>query len=117
MARIVARVLARKGYRVTTAGDGHGAEAALTRAAFDVVLLDLDLPDTPGQVLLARWSQTLPGTQVIVLTANREIATAVACVKAGAFDYLVKPVDPNLLLTTIEGATRAPRRDRRPAAS
>ena len=105
-AKIVVDILLREGFDVVVAVDGQSAEQALASRAFSITLLDLALPDTSGTVLLGRWTTAFPETQVIVMTANREIATAVQCVKAGAFDFLVKPLGSALLLKTIKGATQ-----------
>ena len=105
-AKIVADILARDGFEVVAAADGQGAEKALAARTFNIALLDLTLPDTSGNVLLGRWNKAFPEMQVIVMTANREIATAVKCVKAGAFDFLVKPLGPALLLKTVKGAAQ-----------
>jgi len=105
-ARIVGDILSREGFDVVVAADGQSAEQALLARAFSIALLDLALPDTSGNVLLGRWNKAFPEMQVIVMTANREIAVAVKCVKAGAFDFLVKPLGQALLLKTVRGATQ-----------
>jgi two-component system, NtrC family, response regulator AtoC len=106
LAKTVERVLSREGYDVTVVMDGKAAEAALAQRPFNIALLDLGLPDTTGHILLEKWVQTFPELQVIVLTADREMATAVKCVKTGAFDFLVKPAGQEQLLKTVEGAVR-----------
>ncbi len=72
----------------------------------DVVVLDLELPDRPGLELLQLLSLRHPQLPVLVLTAHRDAEVAVACMKAGAFDYLVKPVDEPRLVTTAANALR-----------
>ncbi len=106
MARAVSQILAAEGYEVAVAADGQSAEEALARGAFGVVFLDLGLPDTTGDVLLGKWVKTFPEMPVIVLTAERELTTAVSCLKAGAFDFLVKPAGREMLLKALNGATR-----------
>ena len=57
-----------------------------------VVILDLFMPHLGGQELIKKVVQEFPHIPVIVMTASDELDTAVTCMKAGAFDYLVKPV-------------------------
>ena len=97
-------ILQPDGYDVTVANDGAAAEEAMAATAFPVVLLDLMLPDTDGQTLLARWSGTYPGTRTIIFTAHGDIAKAVECIKAGAYDFLTKPVERVLLRKTVANA-------------
>jgi len=61
------------------------------------VLLDLSMPHIPGEKLLAEISLHFPGVPVIIATGANDVATAVACMKAGAFDYMVKPVEERRL--------------------
>ncbi|MDA8424987.1 MAG: sigma-54 dependent transcriptional regulator [Treponema sp.] len=66
-----------------------------------VVLLDLVMPGMEGRALLARIRQEHPQTPVVVITGNREIDTAIECMKLGAADYLAKPVEAARLVTTV----------------
>ena len=75
----------------------------------DVILLDLTMPYLNGRELLSILSENYPEIPVIVITATDEIETAVECIKAGAFDYLVKPVEKMRLITCVRRATE--RRD------
>jgi DNA-binding NtrC family response regulator len=86
--RSVARYL--EGFRVHKAYTGTRALETLSTHAIDVVLLDLGLPDVSGLDLLADIKEISPDTQVLVVTATSELRTAVAVVKAGAFDFLTK---------------------------
>jgi DNA-binding NtrC family response regulator len=69
-----------------------------------VVLLDILMPYITGKELLPQITSKYPGIPVIMLTALNEIETAVECMKAGAFDYLVKPIDKTRLVTTLKRA-------------
>ena len=69
-----------------------------------VVLLDLIMPYVNGQDLLARIQETHPEVVVVVITALDDLNTAVECMKAGAFDYLVKPVEKIRLLSCVKRA-------------
>lgn len=70
----------------------------------EVILLDLIMPYLKGQELLAQLSESHPEVPVIVITATDQLETAVECMKAGAFDYLVKPVEKMRLLSSVRRA-------------
>ncbi|GAQ94984.1 DNA-binding transcriptional response regulator, NtrC family [Thermodesulfovibrio aggregans] len=76
----------------------------LKERAFSVLLLDLSMPHISGFELLKYLSMEYPEIPVIVLTAIKEIETAVECIKMGASDYLVKPVERNKLISSIKKA-------------
>ena len=65
---------------------------------FDIVLTDLRLPDKDGIFLLKNIKKHYVGTQVILMTGYADIYTAVESIKAGAFDYVSKPVIPEEIL-------------------
>jgi DNA-binding NtrC family response regulator len=69
-----------------------------------VVVLDLFMPYISGSQLLPEIRQEYPELPVIVMTANQEIETAVACMKEGAFDYLVKPVEESRFVSSVKRA-------------
>ena len=70
----------------------------------EVVILDLSMPHLSGQELLPKLVGMFADVPVIVVTADTELDMAVDCMKNGAFDYLVKPVEPRRFVTTIERA-------------
>jgi DNA-binding NtrC family response regulator len=80
-------------YRVVTAGDGAQTLEAVERDRPDVVLVDLLLPDATGVELLAPIHARDPELPVILLTGISKQSTAQEALAAGAFDYLVKPLD------------------------
>ncbi|MBF0109102.1 MAG: sigma-54-dependent Fis family transcriptional regulator [Magnetococcales bacterium] len=69
-----------------------------------VILLDLIMPNLTGRELLPRIQRFFPDIPVIIMTAVHEVETAVACMKEGAFDYLVKPVDENRFVSSVQRA-------------
>jgi two-component system, NtrC family, response regulator AtoC len=86
--------LTHAGYDVETA---ESAEKALSRVrAFDpgLIVTDVRMPGMTGLELLAKVRETMDGVHVVVMTAHDDMQTAVTAMKAGAFDFLVKPVDP-----------------------
>jgi two-component system response regulator AtoC len=89
----VGNFLARQGFDVEVAQDGQQALAQLKEKAFALVLLDLHLPDMHGLDILARVQETDDQPLVVIMTAYPEVRTAVAALKAGAYDYINKPFD------------------------
>ncbi|SDB25400.1 two component, sigma54 specific, transcriptional regulator, Fis family [Desulfonatronum thiosulfatophilum] len=93
------------GYRdVKTFDNGRQVLDLLPELEHGVLLLDLFMPDVSGEVILQQARDTNPGIQVVVVTGVDETDTAVRCIKSGAFDYLVKPVDADRLITTLRRA-------------
>jgi DNA-binding NtrC family response regulator len=88
---VVARRFARRGYDMEQTGS---PTAALRRAEdkhFDVVVLDVAMPEMDGVQLLSRWKQIDPETQAIILTGQGTMETAIRAMKLGAYDFLTKP--------------------------
>jgi two-component system response regulator PilR (NtrC family) len=83
--------LSRAGYTVQAAANGAEARRAMADREYDLVITDLQMPDLSGLDVLAESKAAHPHTQVIVVTAYATTDTAVAAMKAGAYDYLVKP--------------------------
>jgi DNA-binding response OmpR family regulator len=80
-----------QGYRVQAAATGREAHTLLRSEEFDLVLLDLQLGDTDGIEILRETKNSWPATEVILLTAHGSINSAIAALRLGAFDYLLKP--------------------------
>jgi DNA-binding response OmpR family regulator len=85
--------LRQEGYAVDWMSDGNSADAALRTSSFDVVLLDLGLPERSGIEVLRELRRRGDATPVIVVTARDAIQDRVAGLDAGADDYIVKPFD------------------------
>jgi two-component system, NtrC family, response regulator AtoC len=105
--RVLAAMLKREGYEVTTAADGEQALAALQKTPVHVVVTDLVMPRLGGMELLRRVSQEFQDVPVIVITAHGSVDSAVAALKAGAFDYITKPFEQEDLKKVIAKAARA----------
>jgi DNA-binding NtrC family response regulator len=88
----LAEVVTREGFTVKTAGSIKEAKAEIARAVPDVLLVDLHLPDGTGLDLFRELEGT-PATEVVLITGQATVDTAVEAMKRGASDYLVKPVD------------------------
>jgi two-component system, NtrC family, response regulator AtoC len=89
----MAEALRRDGHRVTEVDDGARAQRVLETEGFEVLLTDLKMPKLDGLALL-RWAKAQqPELEVIVLTGHGEVSTAVDAMKAGAFEYLQKPIE------------------------
>jgi two-component system NtrC family response regulator len=91
-------LLRKEGYTVGEASDGAGALALFQKEIFEIVLLDYRLPDTDGLSLLKQIKEINPGTEVVMITAFGSIENAVGALKAGASEYLTKPIDLDDLL-------------------
>jgi DNA-binding NtrC family response regulator len=83
--------LPRLGHEVTVCPDGVAAIRALEKGSYDVALLDLRMPGMTGIEVLGKIRQLSPETQVIILTGQATVDTAVQALRLGAFDYLTKP--------------------------
>ncbi|ATB48477.1 sigma-54-dependent transcriptional regulator [Corallococcus macrosporus] len=88
----LAEALEYEGHSVTTAADGEEAARLMARQGVDLLLTDLRMPGMDGLTLLRKVREEQPDVEVVVLTAVGTVESAVAAMKAGAFDYLLKPV-------------------------
>jgi DNA-binding NtrC family response regulator len=89
---------------VVAVNSGPAALAELERSDYDILLLDLTMPDMDGIEVLKKLKLLDNPTEVIILTANATIQTAVEAMKLGAYDYLLKPFKIAELLPVIEKA-------------
>jgi two-component system response regulator HydG len=98
------QLLAGEKYTVDSAEDGLAALELTRERPPDIVVTDLSMPRMGGMELLKQLHIQDPDTPVIVATSSQELATGVAAMRAGAEDYLTKPIDFEALLVTIERA-------------
>jgi DNA-binding response OmpR family regulator len=89
-------------YQVEQAGTGEDALRLFERHSFDLVLLDLKLPDTDGVELLTRIHEISPQTIIIMLTAFATLDSAVQALRKGAIDYLTKPASIPVIIEAVE---------------
>jgi adenylate cyclase len=112
---LLSRRLSRDGHAVSTANNGHSALELLSKTEFDLVLLDLMMPDINGFDVLRRLKDdpAFRHIPVIMISALDEIDSIVRCIEAGAEDYIPKPFDPVLLGARIDASLERKRlRDR-----
>ena len=107
---VVKRFAVKLGFQVTYHGSGPAALAALAGLKPDVALVDLQMPELNGIDVLKAMRSAEPDCQVILMTGNATVETAIEAVKAGALDYLTKPLDfdrlRKLLVDVREGIHR-----------
>ena len=100
----LAEILSIEGYRVTAAGGGQAAIQILRTREFDVVLCDIKMPEVDGLEVLAFCRDRWPATEVVLLTAFGTLDTAVAALRHGASDYLLKPARPEAIIASLDKA-------------
>ncbi|MCP3064279.1 sigma-54 dependent transcriptional regulator [Myxococcus sp. K38C18041901] len=88
----IAEALEVEGHAVTTAADGEEAARLLSKQGVDLLVTDLRMPGMDGLTLLRKVREEQPDVEVVVLTAVGSVESAVSAMKAGAFEYLLKPV-------------------------
>lgn len=104
MCELIDTTLTMKGYSTTWCQSATEANDLLHDIEFDVVLTDIRMPGTTGLQLCQQISSTRPDIPVIVMTAFGTLDTAVATIRSGAYDFLTKPVELELLTLTIARA-------------
>lgn len=100
----LATALRRRKMRVSTASNGQEALEKLEMISIAVVLLDLKMPGMDGLEVLRRIKATSPACEVLLLTGLPTVSTVIEGLKEGAFDYVVKPQDMELLVRKIREA-------------
>jgi CheY-like chemotaxis protein len=109
---LVTALLTKRGYTVITAVNGREALAAVTRDAFDLVLMDVQMPEMDGLEATAaiRKLEAVTGAHVpiIALTAHAMKGDREICLAAGMDEYLSKPIDAEQLFALVEAMTGAP---------
>ncbi len=104
MCDLLVKYLAKNGYETEGAHKGKEGVEKFIKSEFDLILCDYRLPDMEGMEVLKQAKAKNENIQVIIMTAYADIATAVKTIKAGAFDYVTKPIHQEEILKTIEKA-------------
>jgi DNA-binding NtrC family response regulator len=106
---LIDEILSEEGYEVTTAADAAEARAARKERDYDLILLDIWMPDTDGISLLKEWSDNGLAGAVVMMSGHGTVDTAVEATRLGAVDFIEKPVSLAKLLRTVEKALAARR--------
>jgi two-component system, response regulator RegA len=104
----LARALRDRGYDVATAADHDGAVAAATVRKPNFAIVDLRTPGLSGLALIGPLHAIAPGARIVVLTGYGSITSAVEALRAGAHDYLSKPVDADQIIGALTGEPARP---------
>jgi two-component system nitrogen regulation response regulator NtrX len=115
---LIQEILEDEGYGVTVAANAEEARAARAAAKFNLILLDIWMPDTDGITLLREWSDDgdllCP---VVIMSGHGTVDTAVEATRLGAFDFVEKPLSLAKLLRTVEAALESANKQSRSARS
>ena len=97
-------LLKKNGYAIESSHKGKSGLKLFNAEIYDLVLCDFRLPDTDGHTILRRIKSSKPDTPVIIITDFTDIRLAVRMIKSGAYDFITKPLQPELLLKVIKKA-------------
>ncbi|NOT33011.1 MAG: sigma-54-dependent Fis family transcriptional regulator [Candidatus Eisenbacteria bacterium] len=104
--KLVGHELAHAGYRVATAANLREARETLRQRTFDLILLDVRLPDGSGLDLLAEVKENAPATEIVMLTGHATVEEAIRAMKNGALDFLTKPFKIEQLEAVLDKAVQ-----------
>ena len=114
---LISEILSDEGYGVTVAANAEQARTARSADRFDLVLLDIWMPDTDGITLLREWSDAGDlNCPVVVMSGHGTVDTAVEATRLGAYDFVEKPLSLSKLLRTVEGALDSAGKQKTPGA-
>lgn len=114
--RILEGFLTKHGFQVTVSNKGKEGFKIFQSRAFDMVLLDYRLPDMTGMDILSGIKESQSTIPVVIMTSFNDIRTAVKAIKAGAFEYITKPVNPDELLMVVNQALKKQKPEQKIAA-
>ncbi|MBI4642794.1 MAG: response regulator [Deltaproteobacteria bacterium] len=100
----LAKMLRSQGLEVTALGSGREALEELNQKAYDVMVLDVRMPDMDGIATLTEIKRIAPQVEVIILTGHASMDAAVEIMNLGGYDYLLKPCPVEDLMAKIESA-------------
>lgn len=109
----LARILQRAGFEVTTTTSGSEALTLLSQHEFDLVYLDIRMPEISGLEVLKKVHATYPELPVILFTAQPDLNSAVEALRSGAIDYLLKPLKPQVIIERTRSVLANKQKERR----
>jgi DNA-binding response OmpR family regulator len=109
----LARILQRAGFDVTTTATGTEALSLLTQQLFDLVYLDIRMPDMNGLEVLKTIHARRPELPVVLFTAQPDLTSAVEALRSGATDYLLKPLKPQTVIDRTQSILTSKQKERR----
>ncbi len=109
----LARILQRAGLEVTTAAGGREALEYVAHQSFDLVYLDIRMPDMSGLTALKTIHAQYPELPVVLFTAQPDLSSAMEALREGAVDYLLKPLEPKALVQRTQALLARSEKDRR----
>ena len=86
---------------IITCGDSREVMPLLSKQQIEMMLLDLNMPHLPGEDLLSKVRREFPEIPIIIITGTVDVETAVRCMRSGAYDYVVKPLEESRLVTAV----------------
>ena len=101
----IAQILLDEGYDVDVAENGAQGVAMVEKEKYSVIFCDIKMPEMDGMEVLDKLAEMGVDAAVVMISGHGDIATAVECIKKGAFDFIQKPLDLNRILITIKNAT------------
>lgn len=95
------KMILKEDYEVYTAGDGETALREMMEKGVDIVALDIKMPKTNGLELLQNIKKSNPDIEVFLITGFPSVSTAVEAIQIGAYDYVIKPFDRDVVLSVV----------------
>ena len=110
--KLALRLLERMGYRADVVENGSAAVAAVEGSTYDVILMDVQMPELDGLEATRRIRRRWPGEtpRIVAMTANAMDGDREACLAAGMDDYIAKPISPEALQASLVAAAPATER-------
>ena len=112
----LARIFQRAGFEITTSASGQEALALLSQQTFDLVYLDIRMPDMSGLEVLKAIHARFPELPVVLFTAQPDLSSALEALRQGATDYLLKPLQPQKMIERTRNILAGRERERRKRA-
>jgi two-component system, OmpR family, alkaline phosphatase synthesis response regulator PhoP len=109
----LARILQRAGYEVTTAESGEMALSLLSNTSFNLIYMDMRMPGMAGLEVLKIIHNSQPNLPVVLFTAQPDLNSAVSALRLGATDYLLKPLQPQVLIERTQAILARQEKERR----